>query len=316
MDDVGAPAHGAEIEGALFGSLPTSWLQEHAYPLAPGIFSWASALVHVSWFVVPWLVGLLVSLKRPERIGSLFLHWIALHFLANLLFAGFPLQPPWMASPDVTRIVALHLGSEVPDTNQLAAMPSLHVARPLLTSYWFYREQWRAPALAMLAYAALVSLEVVFSGEHYVIDVAGAVGIVAAIAVVGRTDRRRLWASLRWLFGGGNSAAGPRERPRPAAVRRLLNVGSQSPLTSRPGVIFAVMAVLIVVVVLKLALLVGSHGQGDASGGGVWEGETAEQPVAVHSIKLDVPISGWPAAGSPVGRVIRDGSSFTPVKTP
>ena len=196
MDDLGLPVHDASTEQALLGSLPTVWLQDEVYPLSPGVFSWAAALIHGSWFVVPWLAGILVSWKRPERIGSFFLWWIALHFIVNPLFALFPLQPPWMASEEVTRIIAIHMGSEIPDNNPLAAMPSLHVALPLLISLWFFRERWKMPAVAMLAYAALIAVEVIFAGEHYIVDVAGAVVVVGAIALAAKIDYRRAFSRL------------------------------------------------------------------------------------------------------------------------
>src|SRR5438034_283322 len=76
-DDVGFPVHGSEIESGVFGS-PTLWLQQHIYSLWPWFFGWACAMVHASWFPVPWLAALLVSWRRPERIGSFFRWWIAL----------------------------------------------------------------------------------------------------------------------------------------------------------------------------------------------------------------------------------------------
>jgi PAP2 superfamily len=254
MDNIGLPVHGPEVERRFFGSLPTVWLQDHVYPISPGALSWAAALVHGSWFLVPWLVGLFVSWKRPQRIGSLFLYCIALHFIVNPLFAVFPLQPPWMASPEVTRLVALHFGSEIPDNNPLAAMPSLHVALPLLISVWFVRERWRTPALAMLAYTALVSLEVVFAGEHYAVDVAGAAIIVGAIVLFGRLDFRRV---LSW-FTARPVAQNKSPLLQPELARSdetIANVNNGPGLTSRPSVILAVTTTLIVVVMIKFALL-------------------------------------------------------------
>lgn len=190
MDDLGMPVHGAEIERATLGSLPTVWLQDHIWRLAPHELEWGSVLVHSSWFFVPMLAGLFVSLRRPDRVGSFFRWWIALELVALPLFALFPMRPPWMESSEVTRIIALRFGGHIDDSNALAAMPSLHVAFPLVISLWFFRERWRMPGIVMLAYTCLVASEVVFSGEHYVVDVLGAAMTAAAIALASRIDAR------------------------------------------------------------------------------------------------------------------------------
>jgi hypothetical protein len=53
---------------------------------------------------------------------------------------------------------------------------------------WFYRERWKAPALAMLGYSSLVALGAVFSGEHYVVDVIGAAAVAAVIYLAAQVD--------------------------------------------------------------------------------------------------------------------------------
>ena len=197
-DNVGFPVHGAEIETGLLGFLPTKWFQLNVYPVWPEFFQWAFVTVHVSWFAVPWIAAVLVSSRRPDRIGSFFCWWIALHAAVVVAFALFPLEPPWMGDPEVTRIIKVALGGGVHDSNPLAAMPSLHVALPLTIGLWFLRERWTAPACAMLAYAALVSLEVTFSGEHYAIDVIGALAAAGGIYLLASTDVLEL--ALRYMF--------------------------------------------------------------------------------------------------------------------
>jgi hypothetical protein len=134
------------------------------------------------------------------------------------MFALVPTRPPWMESQDVTRIIALRFGGTIDDSNPLAAMPSLHVAFPLMISFWFFRERWRAPALAMLAYSALIAFEVVFSGEHYVADVIGAAVVAGAIALASRIDYPSI---MRWTYSRAREAfrTGQRELAPVAASR-------------------------------------------------------------------------------------------------
>ena len=222
MDDVGMPVHGAGLEEGLFGSLPTLWLQQHIFTLWPGPLEWASVVIHASWFFVPGLASLLVTWKRPDRIGSFFRWWIALQLIALPLFALFPLQPPWMANEEVTRIIALRFGGEIDDPNMLAAMPSLHVAVPLMIALWFLRERWRTPALLMLGYAALISFEVVFTGEHYVVDILGAVVVAFAVAWVASLDYRALVGRIpRWRPRAAMPVRRPRLQPALATAVRL-----------------------------------------------------------------------------------------------
>ena len=196
MDDVGMPVHGQEWETTVLGGLPTIWLQHHFWNLARQELEWASVVVHTSWFFVPLLAGVFVSLRRPERIGSFFRWWIALEFVALPLFALLPMRPPWLDNGEVTRIIALRFGGEISDSNPLAAMPSLHVAFPVLIAMWFTRERWWGPAAAMAAYASVVSFEVVFSGEHYVVDVLGAIFVSLVIALASTVDWLGMAAGL------------------------------------------------------------------------------------------------------------------------
>jgi len=181
VDDAGLPVHGHER--VLFSTLPSSWSQQHLVSIAPHAAGWTILLVHVSWFLVPWGAAAYVSLRRPERIGSFFKSWLVLCALALALFALFPTQPPWMADPHVQRIIAQQLGKEIHDSNPLAALPSMHVALPLIAALWFARERWRPPAVIMALYTLCVAVEVVVSGEHYVIDVAAAA--LCAVAAMG-----------------------------------------------------------------------------------------------------------------------------------
>jgi membrane-associated phospholipid phosphatase len=252
MDDFGLPVRSAATERALFGSLPSAWLQGYIYMRSPALFSWAVAVVHASWFVVPWLIALLVTWRRPHRLGSFFLWWFALHFSVNPFFAVFPLEPPWMADAEVVRIVAVHTGSGIPDRNPLASIPSLHVALPLLLSFWFLRERWKIPAWGMLAYAALIAFEVVLAGEHYVIDLIGAAAVAGAIALAARIDYRRALSRLRARLKPNPQPSGEQglpPGPDPQVARRRVPVG----LTTRPAAIFAVAAALIVLVSFRVA---------------------------------------------------------------
>jgi hypothetical protein len=91
----------------------------------------------------------------------------------------------------------------------MAAMPSLHVAFPALLGLWFLREEWRAPGIFLLAYAAVVAFEVVISGEHYVIDVVAAFAFAAFLAIAFQYDYARLARRFRQALRGPRPARAP-----------------------------------------------------------------------------------------------------------
>jgi hypothetical protein len=71
------------------------------------------------------------------------------------------------------------------DTNQVAAMPSLHAGLPAaLGLFALLRLRWRRAAAALFAYSGGVGFFVVYLGEHWVIDVFAGWALAASVAVV------------------------------------------------------------------------------------------------------------------------------------
>jgi membrane-associated phospholipid phosphatase len=194
-DDLGFPVHGAGLERSLFGGLPGASLQDWVHSLSPSLVEWSCVVVYTSWFIVPVLAALIVSLKAPHRIGSFFMWWIAVFYVSLPAFIFLPVAPPWMSDPHVQRLATLAVG-QIEDNNQFAALPSMHVALPAVLGFWFLRERWNGLAAAMFAYTALIGFEVVVSGEHYIIDVIGGLGVAAAVYGAMQIDWRRMLSRL------------------------------------------------------------------------------------------------------------------------
>jgi membrane-associated phospholipid phosphatase len=79
--------------------------------------------------------------------------------------------------------------------NQYAAMPSLHAAYPLLGALFALR-LWGRRAWPTLAYTACVWLSIVYLGEHYIVDIIGAVIFVFA-AFFGEDWFTQFWQQRR-----------------------------------------------------------------------------------------------------------------------
>jgi hypothetical protein len=193
------------------GVLPTVWLQEHW-----GASWWAAvaSLVYGSHFVVTPLVLAVLWLRDRARWAGYAWLVLALSAAGLVTYVLYPVAPPWLASRDgviehVDRIsgsgwavlglpragTLLHSGQG--QVNAVAAVPSLHTAFAVLTCLVLLplaRRLWQR--VALVSYAVLMPLVLVWSGEHYVVDTllgalyAGAVWLVAPRVGV-RLHRRR-----------------------------------------------------------------------------------------------------------------------------
>ncbi|MBA2523109.1 MAG: phosphatase PAP2 family protein [Solirubrobacterales bacterium] len=172
----------------LFGSVPTVDLQAHF--LNPNHIDWLDVTawaVYVSHFFTVFVIAAtLWRLARP-RFLEFRAMVLTLTAAAFTTYALFPAAPPWMASEDgvigpVDRIVGdvwryLGVGSAASIwdhgsalSNQVAALPSLHAAYPVLILCFF----WSTNALARvicLVYAVAMGLALIYTGEHYVFDI-------------------------------------------------------------------------------------------------------------------------------------------------
>ena len=210
-DTFGAAVHVTEPVAAdrwlAGGALPTVVLQQH---WDADWWHALATLVYASHFVVtPVLLGVLWVRDRARwaRYAQLV---IALSAAGLLTYVLYPAAPPWLAAKDgviepvrrlsgtgwevlgLPRAGAL-LADSQGQVNQVAAVPSLHTAFAVLVCLVLFpvaRRAWQR--VGLVAYAVLMPLVLVWSGEHYVIDTllgaAYAGGVALAAAAL-----RRLW---------------------------------------------------------------------------------------------------------------------------
>jgi membrane-associated phospholipid phosphatase len=111
---------------------------------------------------------------------------VATIYLASIVFLLCPVEPPWMEIGSV-RVLEVRAFIEYTgvDTNQVAAMPSLHAGLPaMLGLFALVRLGWRKTAYALFAYSAGVGFFVVYLGEHWVIDVVAGWALAGFVAFV------------------------------------------------------------------------------------------------------------------------------------
>jgi len=220
-DNVGIGAHtstGIDVDGALFGHpIPSVWLQNHLYDYAHvhwydyGVFA-----VYLTHFFATFVIAVFLwrfAYPQFRRFRTMILALTAAGFLTYVLF---PATPPWLASqqghlPYLYRIIGEmwnHTDGMYPAAglfqngneyvNEVAAVPSLHAAFPVMFLLLFWRGARGRPWLRVLlvAYPLAMAFTLVYAGEHYVFDVL--LGWIYAVAVYGAvTAIERAWARRR-----------------------------------------------------------------------------------------------------------------------
>ena len=212
-DELGVPVHVTSAirfdEWLFHGTLPSAALQQ-AWCGDP--CTWSS---HGSWYDTVFattyyshfVVGLSVAVALWLRNRDLWLpymrRYIGLNLLGLACYIAYPLAPPWWASEHgyltdpVSRITSrgwdaiglqsarLDLGPDMLVGNAVAAMPSLHTAMATMIALFGITRLHHPARWLLLLYPAFMSVTLVYTGEHYVIDVlAGycAAGIVMLAA--------------------------------------------------------------------------------------------------------------------------------------
>jgi hypothetical protein len=171
------------------GVVPTVWLQERFYD-PDGVHWWdvVASWVYFSHFVAALGVAVVLWMRNRARWAAFMRRWFALSLLGLITYFAYPAAPPWWAAKfgllsDVARIstrgwqaIGLHGAGNVLNAGQLAsnpvaAMPSLHTAFALFVVVFFFDRVRRRWWPLLLAYPAAMTFTLVYTGEHYVIDV-------------------------------------------------------------------------------------------------------------------------------------------------
>ncbi|CCG04064.1 phosphatase PAP2 family protein [Blastococcus saxobsidens] len=208
-DGLGMPVHVRELADADRwlggGVLPTVWLQEHVQA------DWWKALatlVYSSHFVLTPVVLAVLWLRDRRRWARCARLVVALSLAGLVTYVLYPAAPPWLAAKQgviepVDRIssagwavLGLPRAGVLLDTSQgqvnlVAAVPSLHTAFAVLMCIVLLplaRRSWQR--VPLVAYAVLMPLVLVWSGEHYVVDtLLGAAYACAVVLLVPQAGR-------------------------------------------------------------------------------------------------------------------------------
>ncbi len=198
------------------GETPTVELQRwlwHGHVVWYDVGCW---LVYLTHFAFTPALAIYLWWRDRARFRTFALNITVLAFAALLTYGVYPAAPPWMASQKhltgpVTRLVPvvwaslpMHLAGGLVEhvyrmvqhgyqyANNVAAVPSLHAAFSLLIAItvWPRKHRWLRPLVA--AYPLAMAFTVVYTGEHYVMDVLlGWIYTVSAVFAVRKVRARR-----------------------------------------------------------------------------------------------------------------------------
>ncbi len=186
------------------------------------------AAVYTSHFMVPYLTAGYLW-RKGQRIWRWYAGtFVIVSFVCCLIFAVVATAPPWYAANEglidpfprvlATRAwnrVGLSFAARAIDKgkntiNPFAAIPSLHSANALMVSLfvWPHLRRWSRwivrPILVL--FPLVMAFALVYSGEHYLIDVFAGWAIVGLTLLGGRFLRRRYRWANPWTASPGFDA--------------------------------------------------------------------------------------------------------------
>jgi membrane-associated phospholipid phosphatase len=207
------------------------WLQQHLYD-ASRIHWWdvIGSWVYFSHFVATFGVAIVLWLRARPRWAQFMRRWFALSVAGLITYFVYPAAPPWWAAQtgDIPQAVVristrgwhefgmhgagnlLKLGQA--QANPIAAIPSLHTAFALFVVLFFLPMVGKRWWPLLLAYPLAMTFTLVYSGEHYFVDVlVGWAYVIVIFLVVGAAER---W----WWSRHPAAASGPQAAPADPAV--------------------------------------------------------------------------------------------------
>jgi hypothetical protein len=209
-----------------------------------------AAVTDLAWLAVPmdYWYAVLHYVVTPAALGWLYFRQrsrysrcrnaiVVASLLGLLGFLLFPTAPPrLMGSPYLDTLARYaHLGwwtehASAPSglgelTNELAAMPSLHVGWAVWVAWALHRHVRSVPGRVVLfSYPLLTTAVVVCTGNHWLLDcIVGLLVVVAGIVVASLISRAETWSEQAEVPGTTNGLApgGDAELLEDALVVRL-----------------------------------------------------------------------------------------------
>lgn len=213
----------ARADERVFGTVPTVWLQQRFYDGTSHWYDVVAALVYVTHFVTIPLLTAVVWFCLRDRFAAWLVAVLTMSVVGIAGYVAYPAAPPWLAAErgDIGVVERIsHIGWEhihldvvarlteagQSGSNPVAAMPSLHAGAALLVALFIWPSVGALARTALAAYAVAMALTLVYSGEHYVADIAAGWLVAVGAIIAARWSLSPRWRSRR--VGPGRPGAG------------------------------------------------------------------------------------------------------------
>jgi membrane-associated phospholipid phosphatase len=197
------------------GVAPTVRLQRWLFdPNHLRVWDYVAWATYLSHFFMSFVIAGVLWVRNHRAFRRFMAMYVTLMLSGFLTYVLYPAMPPWLASQDgymqaskrVVPVVWSSLGvhwaaalfeSGSKFNNDVAAVPSLHAACPMLICLFFFPRVHRTWLKVLLVvYVPAMALALVYTGEHYVFDIViGWLYAIVVYFVVGwvldRLDARR-----------------------------------------------------------------------------------------------------------------------------
>jgi PAP2 superfamily len=153
------------------------------------IWDYVAWAVYLSHFFTSFIIAGVLWVRDHKAFRRFVALYVTLMLSGFLTYVLYPAMPPWLASKDgymqpslrivpvVWSSLGIHWAAALFESgsrfnNDVAAVPSLHSACPLLICLFFFprtRRTWVKVLLVL--YVPAMALALVYTGEHYVFDI-------------------------------------------------------------------------------------------------------------------------------------------------
>lgn len=181
-------------EKALFnGIIPAAFFQKafSNQPYTP-ILTEILNMFYMSHFIVPVITAIIIWYQKKEHYWYFIIGLIALTYAGFITYIIYPAAPPWWATQYgyltdqpvyLTNFFKYPTLVEFAGPNQVAAMPSLHMAYPCYICMYFMHV-WGKKASWLIILPFGVAISTLYLGHHYVIDLAAGYLYAAIIFLI------------------------------------------------------------------------------------------------------------------------------------
>jgi membrane-associated phospholipid phosphatase len=202
-----------QVDGWIFGTQPSLWLQPYIRPWLSDLFS----VAYMMWFPMIFFTLLLMMLKSRKAVASYLASALFAFYIGYVCYTLVPAVGPIYALQDVYQVTlqggAITEFQQRVSTDDLSyprdVFPSLHTAISCVMFYyvWKYRRPWLW-VYAPVVVAILCST--VYLRYHYVIDVFAGMGLAAFTCWLGQKGTEA-WNAWRAGESGATGLQGQKE---------------------------------------------------------------------------------------------------------